>query len=170
MCTQILKVVVNRFLQIHWSIMQHYTLLFGVIWIKWYQKSDWTCDGWQRRSVRTLPPSVYACHIPSLLAACAVLSKPARWHFQAAELWDLPMSPFVVISDCYSPDNDALVLVGENDIQPTSRSAWHKVVFPLIHQTGFCLHRTPLTALMKTKWVLAVRECSRIERASISFW
>lgn len=46
----------------------------------------------------------------SYLSLCGILSEPTQWHFQAAELWDLSVSPSVVISDCYSPDDDALAL------------------------------------------------------------
>lgn len=87
---------------------------------------------------------------PSPLPACpSVKASPVT--FQAAELRDLPVSPSVVISDCYSPDNDALAPWGDNDVQQTSRSAWLKVVFPLLHQTVFCWHTIALDALMKTK-------------------
>lgn len=49
------------------------------------------------------------CQNPSPLPLwCSVRASPVT--FQAAELGDLSVSPSVVISDCYSPDNDALAL------------------------------------------------------------
>lgn len=118
------------------------------------------CDGWGRKRICTFSWAYVCvwersvallgcCFVESPpLSLCGILSEPAQWHFQAAELRDLSVSPSVVISDCYSPDNDALTLWGwggrgavgggggeDDDIQPTSRSAWLKVVFPLLHQT-----------------------------------
>lgn len=56
---------------------------------------------------------------------------------------------------------------GENDIQPTSRFARLKVVFPLLHQTDFRLHRISLAALMKKKRsFLRCNMYSRIEKSN----